>query len=765
MSQPTDTERAGAGFASSSAHHIAVTYLAVIGAAVGAMFFLLQLGDSLRAPASSGEDHGIEHGPIDTHEVFWKLLLAIAVVIAAARFIGALFRRIGQPQVVGEIVAGVVLGPTVLGAVWPAASDYVFDETVLPFIEIFAQVGLVFFMFLVGAELDLRLIRGQGHAAALVSHASIIVPFLSGVGLALIIFQELGSPEGDFLPFALFMGASMSITAFPVLARILTERNLHRTRLGAVTITCAAIDDVTAWCMLAVVVTVARADGVVGALPTLAWSIVFILAMFFIVRPFLARLATVHEDRGRLTGPVMAAIFVGLLLSALATDRIGIHAIFGAFLFGVIMPQRTELTEELFEKLEDFSVIFLLPLFFAFSGLRTDVLELGTSPELWFYTGLVLLVAVAGKWGGSTIAAKVVGMGWRDSLCLGVLMNCRGLTELVILNIGLELGVIPTELFSILVIMALVTTFMTTPLLSWLGPDAAEIAAEAGETDDADADEVRRVLVHVASMDNAYELVHTALAAIDTADERIELVLLRTLHLGDDRLLSGAEIDGTAVERARRSLLPLQQFAEGAGATAVPLALQTTSVSRTVIEVASARDVEAVVLRSRRPFSPSSLRSGTLGRILEGVDADVYVLVDPTGAGTSPPPGGRIVVPFDPEADGAVRVARQMARTHRAKVRMLVHREDEGAATRLVAQHADAQGAVVTSIVTDETIEDCLSSGSDADLVVLPLGGSGRIESGDETWSTTPVLAVRTGRRDAPLPQAPIDEALPEPVP
>jgi Kef-type K+ transport system membrane component KefB len=740
---------AGTGFASTSTRHVVVMYSVIIGGAILAMLGLLQLGNGLTAPEPDEGAAHVDHGPIDTHEIFWKLLVAIAVVIIAARVVGAAFRKIGQPQVVGEIVAGVVLGPTLLGAVWPSASEFVFNEDVLPFVEIFAQMGLVFFMFLVGAELDIALIRGRGHAAALVSHASIIAPFLSGVALALLIFPTLGSSEGEFLPFALFLGASMSITAFPVLARILTERRLHTTKLGAVTITCAAIDDVTAWCILAVVVTVARADSAASALPTVGWSILFILVMIFGVRPLLGRLASYHEDQGRLSGTVMAVIFVGLLLSALATDRIGIHSIFGAFLFGAIMPQRSELTEELFEKLEDFSVVFLLPLFFAFSGLRTDVLSLGADPELWMYTGLVLLVAVAGKLGGSTIAAKAVGMQWRDSLSLGVLMNCRGLTELVILNIGLELGVIPPQLFSILVIMALVTTFMTTPLLALLKPEVEPVTAELPEED-----EVERVLVHVASMENAYEMIHTALASVAKADDRIEIVLLRTIQTRSDQLLVGPLSDGRAVERARRSLKPLTQFVEGAGASAVTMALQTTDVSRAVIEVAAERSIDTVVLSSRRPFSPESLHSGTIGRILDGVACDVLVLVDPTGAGTSPPPRGQILVPFKEPAERTISIARQIALTHGASVRLVAAGDDHDAATRAAARYADASGAIVlTELETDESIGSLLASGDGADLVVLPLDGTASRADGDgRVWSTTPVLAIRD--RDGARPPA-----------
>jgi len=731
-----DAGEKGTGFASTSVGHIVGTYGVIIGAAVAIMIWLLSMGSGLTAPVPEGDaETGVAESQIDTHEVFWKLLLAIAVVIVAARVVGALFRKIGQPQVVGEIVAGVILGPTLLGTVWPAASEYIFDADVMPFIEVFAQIGLVFFMFLVGAELDLRLVRGRGHAAALVSHASIIAPFLSGIALALVIFTSLGSPDGEFLPFALFMGASMSITAFPVLARILTERNMHKTRLGAVTITCAAIDDVTAWCILAVVVTVAKADGAAGALPTVGWSILFIAFMVLAVRPMLERLGRLHEDQGRLSGTVMAVLFVGLVLSALATDRIGIHAIFGAFLFGAILPQRSELIEELFEKLEDFSVVFLLPLFFAFSGLRTDVLALGTDPELWLYTFLVVLVAVVGKWGGSTLAAKAVGMGWRDSLALGVLMNCRGLTELVILNIGLELGVIPPNLFSMLVIMALVTTFMTTPILARLRPDIG--GAEAVPTDDG----VARVLLHVASVDNAYELVHTALAAVDVDDSQVEIVLLRTLHASGDQLLAGP-LDGGAVERARRSLRPLAQFVEGSGASAVVLAVETSDVGRAVVDVAAERGIDTVVLSSRRPFSPGELRRGTLGRIIEDVDCDVLVLVDPAGAGTSPPPRGRVVVPHQGGDDRALTIARRIARTHGATLRIVGTAEAREPATKLAARHADASGGVVfTELATDGAVEAVLSTGDGADLVVFPLDPDVPAPRG-RTWSTTPVIAV-----------------------
>src|SRR4051794_36085209 len=499
-------KRAGEDFGTTSHRKVWLLYSGLLAVALVLLQVMLSLGRHLHAPKAARGAGAASHS---TDEVFWRLLLAALVVIVVSRAIGGLFRRINQPQVVGEIAAGILLGPSVLGALWPQATAYVFSPKVLPFLDVLAEVGLIFFMFLIGLELDTRLIRGRGHAAALVSHVSIIFPFLLGVGSALVLFSQLGSSSGKFTPFALFLGASMSITAFPVLARILTERGLYKTRLGAVTLTCAAVDDVTAWCILAVVVTVARASGMSAALLTIGLSIVFIAFMIVVVRPLMARLAVHHEEHGQLSGWALAIVFGGVLLSAIATDRIGIHAIFGAFLFGAVMPQRSEFIRELVGKLEDFVAIFLLPLFFAYTGLRTQIGLIGGDPTLWLFCGLILLVAVVGKWGGSTAAAKAVGLHWRESLAVGILMNTRGLTELIILNIGLDLGVIPPTLFAMLVIMALITTFMTTPLLSLVYPRAEQermVAEEGGEEEE--GPRKWRVLIPIPSAAEGHELVH-----------------------------------------------------------------------------------------------------------------------------------------------------------------------------------------------------------------------------------------------------------------
>src|SRR5947208_1940997 len=490
---------AAEGFGGASKKKAALLYGSLIGGALVLLQVVLAAGRRMHAPPAA---KGAAHQPgATTDAIFWRLLVAVLVVIVVSRAVGGLFRRINQPQVVGEIAAGVLLGPSVLGAIWPQATSYLFSHEVLPFLNVLAEVGLIFFMFLIGLELDTRLIRGRGSAAALVSHVSIIFPFLLGVGTALVLFSELGSASGKFTPFALFLGASMSITAFPVLARILTERGLSKTRLGAVTLTCAAVDDVTAWCILAVVVTIARASGMSAALETIGLSIIFIAFMIFVVRPLMARLATHHEEHGKLSGWALAIVFGGVLLSAIATDRIGIHAIFGAFLFGAVMPQRSEFIRELVGKLEDFVAVFLLPLFFAYTGLRTQIGLLSGAPTLWLFCGLILLVAVVGKWGGSAAAAKATGLKWRESLAVGILMNTRGLTELIILNIGLDLGVIPPTLFAMLVIMALVTTFMTTPFLSLVYPRAEQerMVAEEGGEEEEEGQRKWRVLIPVAS--------------------------------------------------------------------------------------------------------------------------------------------------------------------------------------------------------------------------------------------------------------------------
>ena len=399
------------------------------------------------------------------HHSLAMLLLQIVSIIAVARGFAYVFTRLGQPSVIGEIVAGIVLGPSVVGYWFPETFNFLFPSGSLVNLQFMSQVGLVLFMFVVGMELDLGALKGRAHDAVVVSHASIIIPYALGVGLAYWLYLDFAPPTVPFLSFALFMGIAMSITAFPVLARIVQERGLTRTRVGALAVTCAAADDVTAWCILAAVIAIVKAGSAVSALYSIAAALVYVVFMLTLLRPFLKRIGEAHGERRSLGRPMVAGMFLVMLASAWATEVIGIHALFGAFLAGAIMPPNLSFRRLLVGKLEDVSVVLLLPLFFVFTGLRTRI-GLLTDEDLWLTCAAVIGVAVLGKFGGTLLAARFTGNNWKDSLSLGALMNTRGLMELVVLNIGYDLGVLNAEMFAMMVLMALVTTLMTGPALS-----------------------------------------------------------------------------------------------------------------------------------------------------------------------------------------------------------------------------------------------------------------------------------------------------------
>jgi Kef-type K+ transport system membrane component KefB len=400
----------------------------------------------------------------------FHLVLQIAVILVAARLVGFLFQKIHQPQVMGEMVAGILLGPSLLGWLVPGVSAALFPPASLSYLNALSQVGLVVFMFVVGLALNPSDLHGYGHAAVLTSHVSIVAPFCLGGLTALYLYPRLSDDGVTFTGFALFMGAAMSITAFPVLARILTERGLLRSRMGTMAIACAAVDDVTGWCILAYIVVLVRVTHAARpAWVTIAGSLAYVLIMVFVVRRILPAFEREFRKRDRLSDNLVAVIVVLVLVSALATEWLGIHLLFGAFLMGAIMPKTQEFTHYLLHKFESVTVVLLLPLFFAFTGLRTRI-GVGGGRAIWLYSAIVIVVAITGKLGGSMFAARLAGMPWREAASLGILMNTRGLMELVILNIGLDIGVISPAMFSIMVLMALVTTFMTTPLLEWVYP-------------------------------------------------------------------------------------------------------------------------------------------------------------------------------------------------------------------------------------------------------------------------------------------------------
>jgi len=408
------------------------------------------------------------------------LLAQIAAILLASRGLGLITRRLGQPLVIAEMLAGIALGPSLLGLVWPSAYGTLFPASSMPVLKMLSQLGLVLFMFLVGLELDTVLLRERRRASVLISNVGIALPFALGLGSAWLIHDSHAPAGVSFLPFGLFMGTAMSVTAFPVLARILTERGLTQSRVGAIALACAAVDDVTAWCLLAFVVAVARSNALSEAILTTGLAAAFSLFMLLAARPLLRRLGAAVVERGGLTSNRLVVVLVLLLVSSGVTELIGIHALFGAFVFGAVMPREGGLAEELASKLESTAVLLLLPLFFAYSGLRTQLALVSGGSE-WLLTLGLIAVATLGKFGGGTLTARITGFNWREASAIGVLMNTRGLMELIVLNVGMDLGVITPKVFTMLVIMALVTTFATTPILKWIYAPLAAVAAPGSD--------------------------------------------------------------------------------------------------------------------------------------------------------------------------------------------------------------------------------------------------------------------------------------------
>jgi Kef-type K+ transport system membrane component KefB len=448
-----------------------VFYPLIIGAFAFLIWFVIDKGKAL-VPAS----HGTLHAAIQPAQAVGQqflhnirnplslLLIQIIIIFFVSKLFGGIFTRIGQPAVVGEIIAGIFLGPSLMGWIFPGFSNFIFPKDSLGNLQFLSQIGLLFFMFLIGVDLDIGKLKNKAQSAIVISHASIIFPYFLGVTLAYTIYQEFAPAGVSFLSFALFMGITMSITAFPVLARILQERGLTKTPHGAMALTCAAADDVTAWCILAAVIAIVKAGNIVSALFTISLTLIFVLLMLYLVRPWLKKVIAKAGERERSNATVVALAFFVLLVCAWLAEIIGIHALFGAFLAGAMMPKTLKFKELLAGKTEDISVLVLLPLYFAFTGLRTQI-GLLNDGHLWAVCGLVIFLAVFGKFGGSAVAARITGQSWKDSFLIGALMNTRGLMELIVLNIGYDLGILSPQIFSIMVLMALVTTFMTCPLL------------------------------------------------------------------------------------------------------------------------------------------------------------------------------------------------------------------------------------------------------------------------------------------------------------
>ncbi|MBD1217659.1 MAG: cation:proton antiporter [Aphanizomenon flos-aquae Clear-A1] len=569
------------------------------------------------------------------------VLIEVLIVIGLSRLVGLGFKAIKQPLVIGEIFAGIMLGPSLFGLIAPGLAHSLFPAETMPYLNVLSQIGLIFFMFLIGLELNPKYLSGNLKTAILISNLSIIVPFASAFGLSFVLYPLVSNNHVNFAPFALFLGAAMSITAFPVLARIITENNLQGTRLGTLALTCAAVDDVTAWCILAVAIAVARHGSIdQQAILTIIESVVYIGFMFTVGRWFLKRLSKHHHRAGRLSQLVLAIIYMGVVASALITEFIGIHLIFGAFLLGAVMPKDEELVRELAIKTEDFVLIFLLPIFFAYSGLKTQI-GLLNSPNLWLLSALILLVAIGGKYTGAYVAARLSGIDKREASALGWLMNTRGLTELIVLNIGLELGVITPLLFTMLVIMALVTTFMTSPLLEWTYPkrlirlDIVESEAEIPIEALPEAYIAQyRILVPVANPAAQKGLLQLATAIAVNNRQPAVVYPLSFIELEEDYGFESSpnEADRLIAERCQKleELITTLEPPE-IRSYIHPIVRISSNVARETAQIAKIEQPDLVLLGWHRPAFSNNRLGGRVGQILGTTPVDVAVFVDKGG--------------------------------------------------------------------------------------------------------------------------------------
>ncbi len=543
----------------------------------------------------------LQHLVEDVGQPLSTLLLQIVVILLAVRFFGWICQKIGQPTVVGEIFAGVVLGPSLLGHYFPHVSEFLFPVSSLDNIQFLSQIGLILFMFIVGMELNLKTLKNKANEALVISHTSIAVCFTLGVLTAYFLFDTFSlQSTTTFLPFALFMGISMSIAAFPVMARIVHERGINKTPLGGTIITCAAIDDITAWCLLATVIAIVKAGSGISSLFIILLALVYILFMFKVIRPFLQRIADLQVSNRIISKSVIGIFFFVLFLSAYATEVIGIHALFGAFLAGVIMPSNLNLRTLFTDKIEDISSVLLLPLFFVFTGLRTQI-GLLNEPGMWMICGGIVFLAVFGKSMGSALAAKYVGNSWKDSLMIGALMNTRGLMELVVLNIGLDLGILTPEVFAMMVVMALTTTFMTSPLLSLI----ERIFKDKQTNINVAEAEKYKILVSFQNAEIGRKLMFIANSFIRKKQSYSELTML---HPSEGKLLSQYGID----EEEEEIFQPIEQEARSLQQDFIPVFKIVGDTDSATAKFANKGDYNFLLIG----YKASALADNVLGRFL-----------------------------------------------------------------------------------------------------------------------------------------------------
>ena len=719
---------------------------------------------------------------------YGQLLAAIAIIIAFARLLGAVAQRIGQPRVMGEILAGILLGPTLIGLAPKFVSglctptqgqstcSWPFSSGTIDGLHAAAEIGLAFYMFLVGLELDPTVIRQRAREAAAISLTSVILPFTLGSITALYLLR-FGSTYGDSnrpLAFVTFAGVAMSVTAFPVLARILVERRMVRGPIGALALACAAIDDVVAWSLLALA-TVFAASGpmpadTTGAATTAAavapspiaiivLALAFCVTMAFVVRPVVARVAIAYDEAGSLSGGWIVALFVGILVAAYASQQSGIAVIFGAFVFGLIMPRRSGLNDAITSRVEDFVVIVLLPLFFVYSGLRVDLSSHLTDVTFWGWTAVLTAIAIGGKWIGASVAARVVGLDRRSSLAIGSLMNTRGLTELIVLNVGLSLKVISPELFSMLVVMALVTTFLAGPALRLIDRRGTLAVQAEAEVADAGREPVQSGAILVACQDakNLSSLVAFGRALANDRETGREIILVRLLEPSPTGARWSRDRQALAVARGE-----LQQQVDALSSSnfrSRAVSLISAHLGDDLSRLARDEKVDVVLTDGRRSLTTDDLPGGAVGALLRDAECDVGVLVD-RGQSVGIDATHPVVVPFGGSDHdwAAVEIGARLADANGARLRLVGVAE---AAGRDVGEELafastavqSVSGVVAESVVVDSGGSRMLAAAADAGLLVIGLSrrwreeGLGSVRRQIASEATVPMLFVRRGVR------------------
>lgn len=717
----------------------------------------------------SGEKFTATKQRSDFNHLVAALFLAVVAVLIVARLFGILAVKVGQPRVMGEVVAGICLGPSLLGLVSPNLQAAIFPSDILPALGVLANLGLIFYMFLIGLDIDLDQLKGRAPQALTISNASVALPMLLGIAVALPLYKLVG-PNKKFVAFALYMGVAMSITAFPVLARILAERRMLKRPVGSLTIACAAIDDLTAWFLIALATAIAVSGTLGDVIKTIAEVTAFTLVMWFVVRRILTRMATAFDQVGRIPSAWMVAIFVGVIVSAYLTEEMNVAFIFGGFIMGVVMPRHARVTEEVTRRIEDFTVTLLLPLFFVYTGLKTNV-GLLDRPELWLITLLLIAIAIFGKLAGAAIAARVAGFDWRASAAIGTLMNTRGLTELIVLNLALDAGAISNALFAMLVLMALVTTFMAGPLLKLIDPhneygtnvedEFADAARQAASEHPDLAVPERSILVAPQTDAAVGQLVGLAEPLARSEPPR-ELIIARLVE-PPRGVRGGLQTENLHLERASKSINEVRARLAAEGVAARGVALTSGNVGADLVHIVEHEPVDLVIIEGRRRLLGEGVPLGDVSVLLEKAACDVAVLVAREGIEIKIGPDDPVLVPFGgAEHDwSALELGSWLAASTGAPLKLLgaAGGTDEGksSVTRLLADAGllvqQATGIATEPLVVAGGRDGIVSAAEGAGLLVIGLSDRWRREGLGATRSEIakaapgPVLFVRRGTR------------------